>query len=250
MPSRTWSSLQAHFGQIQKSIAKYAGCSTHVESLRTSGSTERNMRKQALALYKERYNQHFAYVECYDLLSRCPKFEKELDRVLGRGQSLCSGKRSVSEEETEATNIGQTPAGPPTSDNTENERPNVGVKAAKRAKVEWLIPLRAVKAQETLASLMTLKVEVLKEQLHINQAQQRLQEVQVLHTMLNKLFSTVPASREHATYLKNRLANLLRRLNTVSTTSPQGPPLVSATTASQNLAALLSSDASSTPSSP
>ncbi|KAF4147820.1 putative NAM-associated domain-containing protein [Phytophthora infestans] len=66
MPSRTWSNFQAHFGQIQKSIAKYVGCSTHVEPLKTSGSTERDMMKQALALYKERYNQHFAYVECYD----------------------------------------------------------------------------------------------------------------------------------------------------------------------------------------
>ncbi|KAF4150714.1 No apical meristem-associated C-terminal domain [Phytophthora infestans] len=250
MPSRTWLSLQAHFGQIQKSIAKYVSCSTHVESLRTSGSTERDMMKQALALYKERYNQHFAYVECYDLLSRCPKFEKGLDRVSGRGQSLCSGKRSVSEEEAETTNIGQTLAGPPTSDNTENERPNVGVKAAKRGKVERLIPLGAVKAQETLASSMTLKVKVLKEQLHINQAQQRLQEEQVLHTMLNGLFSTLPASREHATYLENRRANLLRRLDTVRMTSPQMPPLDSATAASQDLAALLSSDASSTPSSP
>ncbi|ETL94979.1 hypothetical protein L917_07149, partial [Phytophthora nicotianae] len=72
---RTWSSIQARFGQIQKVIGKYVRCSKYMESLRQSVSTERDMMKQALALYKERHNQPFTYVECYDVLFKCPKSE-------------------------------------------------------------------------------------------------------------------------------------------------------------------------------
>ncbi|KAF4029643.1 hypothetical protein GN244_ATG18588 [Phytophthora infestans] len=69
--------------------------------------------------------------------------------------------------------------------------------------------------------------------------------------MLNELFSTVPASRGHATYLENRRANLLRRLDTVSTTSPQstsstGDNSSLATFASQDYNLPSSSDISST----
>ncbi|ETP46216.1 hypothetical protein F442_07501 [Phytophthora nicotianae P10297] len=77
---RTWSSIQARFGQIQKSV-----------------STERDMMKQALALYKERHNQPFTYVECYDVLFKCPKSENGLGRSVMRSQSSVSRNRSSSE---------------------------------------------------------------------------------------------------------------------------------------------------------
>ncbi|ETK88423.1 hypothetical protein L915_07316 [Phytophthora nicotianae] len=94
---RTWLSIQARFGQIQKVIGKYVRCSKYMESLRQSVSTERDMMKQALALYKERHNQPFTYVECYDVLFKCPKSENGLDRSVMRSQSSVSRNQSSSE---------------------------------------------------------------------------------------------------------------------------------------------------------
>lgn len=45
---QTWLSLQAHYGQTQKSIAKDVGCSKQVEFMRLSGWTERDTMKKAL----------------------------------------------------------------------------------------------------------------------------------------------------------------------------------------------------------
>ncbi|KAF1780022.1 hypothetical protein GQ600_20152 [Phytophthora cactorum] len=41
LTSRTWSSLKLHYGQIQKSIAKYVSCANKAETLRVSGATKR-----------------------------------------------------------------------------------------------------------------------------------------------------------------------------------------------------------------
>ncbi|KAG7376592.1 hypothetical protein PHYPSEUDO_013114 [Phytophthora pseudosyringae] len=83
---------------------------------------------------------------------------------------------------------------------------------------------RTVKAQENLFKSLSYKVDVVKEQLRVNQAHQRLQEEQALHVMINELFSSKPTSLEHAAYLEKRREGLLRRLDALGEKSSQPPP--------------------------
>ncbi|KAG7376591.1 hypothetical protein PHYPSEUDO_013113 [Phytophthora pseudosyringae] len=111
-------------GAFQRSIAKYVGCLKQVKSLRQSGTKEHDIMKKALALYKERNKHHFAYIECYDVLSKCPKFEQALDKLVDRPRS---GKRKSSEPEPELSSGNTTSATPSASSVTAAERPSKGL---------------------------------------------------------------------------------------------------------------------------
>lgn len=52
---RAWTSLQARFSVMQRTIGKYISCVPLVESLRESGTTDKYMMKKALSLYQERH---------------------------------------------------------------------------------------------------------------------------------------------------------------------------------------------------
>ncbi|ETO77061.1 hypothetical protein F444_07694 [Phytophthora nicotianae P1976] len=170
---RAWTSLSAHLGQMQKAIAKYVGCMKLVESLRESGSTERDMMQKSLSLYKERHGHHFGYMECYDVLAKCPKFQLSVEKVSERKKPARSSKRPGPDNviveaslESDANSIIST---------TVEARPDQGVKGTKRAISEVSMRFRTVVAQETLSKSMISKVDVLKKQLRINQALQRIQ---------------------------------------------------------------------------
>ncbi|GMF55239.1 unnamed protein product [Phytophthora fragariaefolia] len=213
---RSWPSLQAHYGQIQMSIAKYVGCLKQVESMRQSGTTERDTIKKALGLYRKRNKHHFAYIECYDVFSKCPKFVQALDKLVERPRA---GKRKSSEPEPEMSSENSTSATPSSICVTAAKRPSKGVTAAKRDKVGLAMQYRTVRAYEKLSKSLSFKVDVLKEQLLVNEAQQRLQEEQALHAMINALFSSTPTSPEHAAYLEKRRAVLLQRLDALGETA-------------------------------
>ncbi|KAJ8576762.1 hypothetical protein ON010_g2449 [Phytophthora cinnamomi] len=175
LKSRAWTSLQARFGVMQWSIGKYISYVTLVESLRESGSSERDMMKKALSMYQERHSK------------------------LSPSSNL-----------------------PAQIDTTEEKRQPKGAKAAKRAKLELSMEHHTVGAHETFSRSMTLKVEVLKEPIRVNQAQQRLAEEQALHRMLNDLFTVEPTGPTHAAYIEKRQQRLLRRLNALVNESSQG----------------------------
>ncbi|KAG6611092.1 uncharacterized protein IUM83_15847 [Phytophthora cinnamomi] len=168
---RAWTSLQARFGVMQRSIGKYISCVTLVDALRESGSSERDMMKKALSMYQERHNKAFTFLEPYEVLAKYPKFQAS---IKNRKKSPRNKNRTATEGTLETRSSDSIPVVPAQIDTTEEKRPPKGVKDAKRAKLELSMEHRTVVAQETFSRLMTLKVEVLKEQIRVNQAQQRL----------------------------------------------------------------------------
>ncbi|KAE8891116.1 hypothetical protein PF003_g25076 [Phytophthora fragariae] len=225
---RRWSGLKAHFGQVMMAVAKYIGCAKRAEAMRQSGTTERDTMKTALALFKERTGGHFAYIDCYDLLSKCPKFEQELHK--GRGEARGENKRKSSQQEASPPDQPVTTTTQASQSGAVAERPYQGIKAAKRVKLDESMQLRTVKAQEALSESMSIKARVLKEQLLLNQANQRLHEEQALHAMLNELFCINPNGSAHAAYIEKRRAVLLRRLDVLSESLVSTPPTPTETT--------------------
>ncbi|KAG3082664.1 hypothetical protein PI125_g19913 [Phytophthora idaei] len=55
--------------------------STKVEAIGQSGTNEKDMIEESYLLYKTEYKRRFQYIDCYNELADCPKFEK----ILGRG---------------------------------------------------------------------------------------------------------------------------------------------------------------------
>ncbi|KAG2892205.1 hypothetical protein PC117_g24051 [Phytophthora cactorum] len=78
---RSWSSLQSHFGQASKAISKFVRCCKKVDAIGQSGTNEKDMIEKSYLLFKTEYKRRFQYIDCYNELADCPKFEK----ILGRG---------------------------------------------------------------------------------------------------------------------------------------------------------------------
>ncbi|KAE8891207.1 hypothetical protein PF003_g24635 [Phytophthora fragariae] len=85
--SRSWTSLKSHFGDMSKKVSKFIRCVKKVESLRESGTTERDALLKAQELYHVENNSTFQYQACYVDLSECPKFQK-LMQVSNKRKSL------------------------------------------------------------------------------------------------------------------------------------------------------------------
>ncbi|GMF32865.1 unnamed protein product [Phytophthora lilii] len=158
------------------------------------------MMKKALIMYKGRHDHSFSYIDCYDELAKCPKFQQAIAKLGERKQNTHNNKRKeVDGANVEASDIAVESQTQSFSTTTSEARLSQGIKAAKMAKVEASMQARTVIAQEALSKSVTSRV--LKEQLQVNQALQRLQEKEVLHRMRNETFSIRPSGPEQAAYL-------------------------------------------------
>ncbi|KAE8964201.1 hypothetical protein PR001_g29134 [Phytophthora rubi] len=184
--SRSWTSLKSHFGDMSKKVSKFIRCVKKVESLRESGTTERDALLKAQELYHVENNSTSQYQACYVELSECPKFQKLI-----------------------AANEGTT-ALPSTSGKGKGAKEANGVKYSKQKRSQEQLQARAVKAQENLSSSMAYKAEVAKTRL-------RIQEEQALQSMLNELYAVEPRDTEHAEFLHSRRSSLLDRLKAFDT---------------------------------
>ncbi|KAE8898267.1 hypothetical protein PF003_g17878 [Phytophthora fragariae] len=204
--SRSWTSLKSHFGDMSKKVSKFIRCVKKVESLRESGTTERDALLKAQELYHVENNSTFQYQACYVDLSECPKFQK-LMQVSNKRKSLeLCGENA---RDSSAANEGTT-ALPSTSGKGKGANEANGVKYSKQKRSQEQLQARAVKAQENLSSSMASKAEVAKTRL-------RIQEEQALQSMLNELYAVEPRDTEHAEFLHSRRSSLLDRLKAFNT---------------------------------
>jgi hypothetical protein len=76
-PKRSKKSLKNHWSLIQAAINKFHGCVNQINHQNPSGTTVSNRISMALSLYaKLNNNKPFAYLSCYDLLSKAPKWHE------------------------------------------------------------------------------------------------------------------------------------------------------------------------------
>ncbi|XP_062713679.1 uncharacterized protein LOC134290536 [Aedes albopictus] len=74
LSSRTPEALRQRFGAISRSVMKFSGCNKSVQRLNKSGTSSTDKFDMALELYKADHKEDFKYLDCYEVLKQCPKF--------------------------------------------------------------------------------------------------------------------------------------------------------------------------------
>ncbi|KAG3120363.1 hypothetical protein PI124_g22775 [Phytophthora idaei] len=87
--TKTWAALKSRFNEISKNVSKFIRCTTKIESLRKSGTAERDALVKAQELYRTETIIAFQYQACYGEPRNFPKFQRllvetEEAQVVGR----------------------------------------------------------------------------------------------------------------------------------------------------------------------
>lgn len=90
LSTRTSDAIRQRFGIISRGVSKFVGCVKSVERLKESGRNSEDRINKSLLLFKQEQKEEFQFMECWEVLNKCPKFQQE-------GQHFSRGnKRTIS----------------------------------------------------------------------------------------------------------------------------------------------------------
>lgn len=101
---RTWDAIRQRFNTISRNVTKFAGCVRSVERMNKSGASATDKLNMALEIFKTDHKEDFKYLDCYEVLKLCPKYDM-------REASPKTPKTPVATEEN--TPVPDTPQGRP-----------------------------------------------------------------------------------------------------------------------------------------
>lgn len=85
--ARTPDSLRQRWGTISRAVSKFSGIMSTVTNLNKSGTNDEDKLNKALELFKQDEKKEFKFLDCFEVLSRCPKFrvnsEEKVNQITG-----------------------------------------------------------------------------------------------------------------------------------------------------------------------
>ncbi|KAH9457728.1 hypothetical protein Pst134EB_010045 [Puccinia striiformis f. sp. tritici] len=188
---RSANSLKNRWSNIvQPEVNKFSGCVTQIANKNPSGATGINRFTMAMNMFQEMYGHQFAFVACYEVLLKSPKWNEYCRAQHQKKTSTKTPKKPKQPEsdpntspthngnEMERESFGDETSGPPT-------RPD----GRKLAKLEHPVEIVANKNHETFQKMAAAHCEIaegIKKQAELLEAQNKAMEQMANEAIMSK----------------------------------------------------------------